>query len=141
MLTVVERVLLLQTINLFSDVNTEQLSFLAAIAEEITVGPGRVIYRENDAPDGLYVVVSGTLMMRRGGADIDRIGPGGSFGVWALFDGAPRLTSAETIDQSRLLFISRDDFYEALSDHVDIVEGLFKHLVQRLRKLVSAVEV
>lgn len=141
MLTLVERVLLLQTIDLFSDVKTEQLSFLAAIAEEIDVGPERMIYRENDAPDGLYVVVSGTLKMRRGGEEIDRIGPNGSFGVWALFDGAPRLTSAETVEESHLLFISRDDFYEALSDHVDIVEGLFKHLVQRIRKLVSVVEV
>ncbi len=49
-------------------------------------------------------------------------------------------TTAKTVEESRLLFVSRDDFYEVLSDHVDIVEGLFKHLVQRLRRLASVVE-
>src|SRR5207247_736001 len=37
MLTIVEKVLLLQNIELFSLITSEQLSFLAAIAEEIEV--------------------------------------------------------------------------------------------------------
>ena len=41
----------------------------------------------------------------------------------ALFDDSPRVTTAKAIEESRLLFVSRDDFYEVLSDHVDIVEG------------------
>ena len=104
------------------------------------MGAARTLYRENDAPDGLYVVVSGSVTMRRGSEQIDRIGPSGSFGVWALFDDQPRLTTAETLESSHLLFVSRDDFYEVLSDHVDIVGSLFKHLVQRLRRLATAAE-
>jgi CRP-like cAMP-binding protein len=140
MLTIIEKVLLLQNIDLFSYVTSEQLSFFAAIAEEVTVKPAYVLYQENDAPDGLYVVVSGSVGMLRGQEEIDRMGANTSFGVWALFDDGPRLTSAKTLEESRLLFVSRDDFYEVLSDHVDIVEGLFKHLVQRLRRLASVVE-
>ncbi len=78
--------------------------------------------------------------MVRGKDEIDRIGPNGSFGVWALFDDEPRLTTATTLEKSRLLYVSRDDFYDVLSDHVDIVEGLFKHLVSRIRRLASVVE-
>jgi CRP-like cAMP-binding protein len=140
MLTIIEKVLLLQNIELFSFMTSEQLSFLAAIAEEIPLGAARTLYRENDAPDGLYVVVSGSVGMRRGAEQIDRIGPNGSFGVWALFDDQPRLTTAETLEVSHLLFVPRDDFYEVLSDHVDIVGSLFKHLVQRLRRLATAAE-
>jgi CRP-like cAMP-binding protein len=133
-------VLLLQNIDLFSHVTSEQISFFAALADEVTVGDGVVLYRETDPPDGLYVVVSGAVAMRRGHEEIDRIGPNGSFGVWALFDDEPRLTTATTVGESRLLFVSRDDFYDVLSDHVDIVEGLFKHLVMRIRRLASVVE-
>ena len=140
MLTVIEKVLLLQNIDLFSHITTEQLSFFAALAEEITVPPKRVLYRENDPPDGLYMVVTGNISMRRAGVEIDRVGPNGSFGVWALFDDGPRLTTAESAEESRLLFVSRDDFYDVLADHVDIVAGLFKHLVQRLRRLATVVE-
>ena len=140
MLTIIEKVLLLQNVDLFARVTTEQLSFLAAIAAEITAHPGRVIYSEGDAPDGLYIVVSGAVLMKRGGGEIDRITPGGAFGVWALFDNEPRLTTAEVVEESRLLYISRDDFYDVLSDHFEMVEGLFKHLVQRLRKLAEVAE-
>ncbi len=139
MLTVIERVLLLQNIDLFSHVTSEQVSFFAALAEETVIGPNQVLYRENDAPDGLYVVISGAVAIRRGNEEIDRIGPNGSFGVWALFDDEPRIATAVTVEESRILFISRDDFYDVLTDHVEIMQGLFKHLVLRLRGLAAAV--
>ena len=137
---IIERVLLLQGIDLFADVTTEQLSFLAAIAEEMTFDPGRVIYNEGDAPDGLYAVISGAVRMKRNGEGIDTIGTNGAFGVWALFDDEPRLTTAEAKEESQVLFVSREAFYDLLSDNVDIVEGLFKQLVQRLRRLAQSVE-
>ena len=140
MLTNLEKVLLLQNVDSFSQVTLEQLSYLAAIAQEITVPPGEQLYREGDSPDGLYIVVSGSVLMRHSLQDIDRIMPNDAFGVWALFDDEPRLTTAETVEETRLLFVPREEFYSVLSDHVDIVAGLFKHLAQRLRKLTILVE-
>ena len=139
-MTIVERVLLLQRVEVFGGVTTEQLSYIAMIAEEITARAGKVLYRENDAPDGLYVVISGTIAACRGGEVVDRIRTDGSFGVWALFDDRLRLTSAETEEDSRLLFVPREQFYEVLSNHVDIVQGLFKQLVQRLHQLATILE-
>ncbi len=140
-MTIIERVFLLQGIELFADVATEQLSFLAAIAEEKTFDAGKTIYNEGDAPDGLYAVISGAVRMERLEEGIDTISSNGAFGVWALFDDEPRLTSALALEESQVLFVSREAFYELLSDHVEIVEGLFKQLVYRLRRLASNVEV
>ncbi|HYK90858.1 MAG TPA: Crp/Fnr family transcriptional regulator [Acidobacteriota bacterium] len=140
MLTTLERVLLLQNVDLFARVTSEHLSYLAAITAETVVPPGRVLYAEGDAPDGLYVVVSGSVLMRRTGEEIDRIAPNGAFGVWALFDDEPRLTTAEAAEESRLLFVPREDFYEVLSDHVEMVAALFKHLAQRLRRIAAVIE-
>jgi len=50
MLTIIERVLLLQNIDLFSHVTAEQVSFFAALAEENVVGPGQVLYRRMTLP-------------------------------------------------------------------------------------------
>jgi len=140
MLTNIERVLLLQNVDLLSKVTSEQLSRLAGIAEEIEEPPGEVIYTEGDAPDGLYVVISGAVSMRRGGDEIDRIAPNGAFGVWALFDDEPRVATAQSVEATRLLFVSRDDFYDVLSDDVEMVAALFKHLVQRIRKIAVVAE-
>ena len=135
-----EKVLLLQDVELFSQVTLEQLSYLAAITQEITVPPGWLLYTEGDPPDGLYILVSGLVLMKRGKSQVDRLLPNGTFGVWALFDDEPRLTTAEAVEESKLLFVPRDDFYDVLSDHVEIVAALFKHLVHRLRRLAVAVE-
>ncbi len=140
MLTILEKVLLLQNVDLFSRVASEDLSHLAGIAAEIEASPGRVLYAEGDPPDGLYVVISGSVLMRRSGEEIDRIAPNAAFGIWALFDDEPRLATAAAVGDTRLLFLPRDDFYDILSDHVEMVEALFKHLVQRLRKIATVVE-
>jgi len=125
---------------LFSRVTSEQLAYLAAIAREVEVPAGRRFYSESDPPDGLYIVVSGSVIMPRAGTEFARVGPNGAFGAWALLDEEPRLTTAASAEESGLLFIARDDFYDVLSDHVDIVARLFQHLVRRLRRLPSVVE-
>lgn len=137
---IIERVLLLQGIELFNDVTTEQLAFVAAIAEELTVEAGAVIYRENDPPDGFYAVISGTIAATHGQTIIERLGPNRSFGVWALFDNEPRLTGAEATEASHLLFVRRDDFFDVLANHVDIMQGIFKQIAMRLRRLTKAKE-
>jgi CRP/FNR family transcriptional regulator, cyclic AMP receptor protein len=139
-MTTVEKVLLIQGVDLFSEVTLEQLSYVAAITREINVPKGRKLYAEGDAPDGLYILVTGSVLMLRAKHEIDRILPNGTFGVWALFDDEPRLTTAETIEECNLLFVPREDFYDVLSDHIEIVALLFKRLVRRLRKLAAAAE-
>src|SRR5688572_22496359 len=139
-MTTIERVLLLQGIDLFRSVTTQQLSYIAAIAEEMDAEAGTILYRENDASDGLYVLISGAVTGSRGGDIIDRIGPNGSFGVWALFDDQPRFTTLKVVEASRLLFVPQEEFYEVLADHVDIVQGIFKQLVQRIRALAAVGE-
>ena len=60
-MTIIERVLLLQNVDLFADVTTEQLSYIAAIGREIEVDSGKVLYRESDLADGMYLVISGAV--------------------------------------------------------------------------------
>jgi CRP-like cAMP-binding protein len=140
MLNVIEKVLILQDVDVLSNMTSEQLSFIAAIAEEISLGPNQEIYREGDPPDGLYVVISGSVAMFRGETEIDRIKPAGALGVWALFDDIPMLTTAKTVVESKLLFVPREHFYNVLSDHVDIVERIFKQLAERVRKLATKMD-
>jgi CRP-like cAMP-binding protein len=136
-MTIIERVLLLQGVGLLSDVTSEQLSYIAMIGEEITIQPETVLFREGDPPNGLYVVISGAIAVTRGKNLIERIGPNGSFGVWGLFDDRPQLATAKAEEGSQLFFVPRNEFYEVLSNHVDIVQSIFKQLVERLRRLAT----
>ncbi len=48
----------------------------------------------------------------------------------------PRVATATTLDDSTLLRISKEDFFDLLSDHTNITESVFKALVKKIRSLI-----
>ncbi len=139
MLTIVEKVIILQKIDVFSDVPTEQLQYLAAIAEEVRFDKGDTIFREGDRSDALYLVVHGNVRLTQQDEEITTAREHEAFGTWALFDDEPRVVDAVVTEDSRLLCIDRDDFIDLLADHVQITEAVLKTVVRRLRGLARRV--
>lgn len=140
MLTVVEKVIFLQNIDVFSEVPTEQLASLAAIAEEVSYLKGDVIYKENEYSDALYLVLDGRVRLHRDDKDIAVAENKEAFGTWALFDEEVRLVTATAEEDSHLLRIDREDFVDLLADQVQIAQGVIKTVARRLRNLIDRVE-
>jgi len=139
MLTVVEKVIFLQDVDIFSEVPTEQLAYLAAIAEEETFAQGEAIYQEQDHADAMYLVVEGRVRLHRGSLEITVAGPGDTFGTWALFDEEPRVSAATSLEDSQILRLNKEDFIDLLADNVSITQGVLKALVNRVRGLIGRV--
>jgi len=137
MLTTVDKVLFLQNIDIFSDTTTEALAYIATIANEVTLDKSETIFRANDPSDALYLVIDGRVRLHRDEEEILVIGAKEAFGTWAIFDDEPRVATATTLEDSRLLKIDRDDFYDLLSDHVEITQSIFKTLVRRIRRIIK----
>jgi CRP-like cAMP-binding protein len=138
-LTIIEKVIVLQNVDVFSEIPTEQLSYLAAIAEEVSFPADDVIYKFDDPSDALYVVLEGRVRLYRESEEIAAAGVKEAFGTWALFDETHRVTSAAATEATRLLRIDREDFLDILSDHVQITESVLKSLVGNLRSLLDRV--
>ncbi len=139
MFTIIEKVIFLQSVDVFSDVPTAQLAYVAAIAEEVNYLKNETVYELDEVSDSLYLVLDGKVRLHRDGEDILVAGKNDAFGTWALFDEEPRVATASVIEDARLLRIDRDDFLELLSDHTEITQGVFKNIVGRLRGLVGRV--
>jgi len=139
MLTVIEKVIFLQNIDVLAEVPTEALAALAAIAEEVSYASGENIYKENDSPDALYFVLDGQVRLHKGDQNIVMAENKQAFGTWALFDESPRLVTATVEDDCNLLRIDRDDFIDLLADNVQITQGVLKMMARRLRGLVERV--
>ncbi len=139
MLTVIEKVIFLQNIDVLAEVPTEALAALAAIAEEVAYENGENIYKENDSPDALYFVLDGRVRLHKGDQNITTAENKQAFGTWALFDESPRLVTATVEDDCNLLRIDRDDFIDLLADNVQITQGVLKMMARRLRGLVERV--
>lgn len=136
-LTLVEKVLQLQSVDVLHLASSEDLAFVARIAKEVEVEEGAPIYAEGDPPDALFVVVKGGVRLHRGDEEIARLGAGEAFGTWALLDEAARVSSATACERSVLLEVDREEFLALLADRVDIVQAIFKAMVDRLRKLAD----
>lgn len=137
MLSTIERVLALQRNDIFAAVSTDGLAYMAAIAEEVEFQTEAWLFQEGATPDACYLVLAGAVALSRGGRVELTVGPGEDIGVWALFDGAPRVFAAQATENTHALKISQDDFYDLLADHTDIIQTLFRTLVRRIRGVLA----
>ncbi|MFH1570526.1 MAG: cyclic nucleotide-binding domain-containing protein [Gemmatimonadota bacterium] len=139
MLATVEKVIALQDVDIFTEVSTEELAYLAAIVVEESHPAGQTIYLERGVADSMYLVVSGRVRLHRGGMEIAVLGPGEAFGTWALFDDEPRVSAATATEDALVLRLDREAFIDLLADNVEITRGVLKALVNRVRGLIGRV--
>ncbi|MBD3222133.1 cyclic nucleotide-binding domain-containing protein [bacterium] len=137
MLTTIEKAILLQRVEQFDTVDTEQLAAIAAIAEELEFAAGDAIYRAGDVGDAMYLVVDGEVSLRRGEQEIVRAAAGEAFGTWALFEVEARMVTAEAVDACRVLRIDREDFADLMAEDVVVAQGLLRSIARRLRELAA----
>jgi len=133
----IDKVLCLQTVDVFKHATTEMLAYVGSIAIDITAPAGNVIFSEDDISDAMYVVVTGRVRLDKAGKEILTVGPGQSFGTWALLDKQPRMLTATAVDDVHLLKIKSEDFYDLLSDHEEITPVIFKAVIERVNRLVA----
>ena len=139
MLTTVEKVIFLQDIDIFEFTSTEDLSYIAAITDEVEFQADKLIFEEGEISDAMYMVIEGKVRLTRGSQEVMVAQQKDVFGTWALFDDEPRVASAKTLENSRLLQIDKEDFIDLLADHVAITQSVLKTMVKRLRNLMTRI--
>lgn len=135
--TVVEKVLLLQNVDLLSAARTEDLAVLASIADEVRYPAGAVVFEEGQPADGLYVVIRGELVLTREGRELSRVSEGTALGAWDLLEGGPRVFGTHAAVETLLLRVERQDFDDLLLDYPELLQRILKALVLRFKKLVE----
>ncbi len=136
-LNLVERVIALEGVDLLQNLNPDQLSRVASIATEVRHAEGQVILQPSVPLDALFVVLDGSVELSQNGEAVHTAKQNEVLGAWGLFDSEPMPLTATTLEETRLLRIGREDFFEVLSDNVEIAAAVFSTLVKRFRRLVG----
>lgn len=137
MISTVEKVLFLKSIDLFSQIPGEDLAQIAQITDEVHFEEGDVLFHEGDPGDTLYFVIEGQVKVSKGGREVARLGERQVFGEMAILDSEPRSASILSLSRLTLLRIARDDFNEILAEKAEIAQGVIKVLTRRLRDMLS----
>ena len=136
-MTAVERAIALRGVEAFQGVPMNQLAYVAAAATEEWFEDGECLFRQGEPPGSLFVILDGRVRLERDGETFGDAGPGEALGTWSLFDDHPRRATATSEGNTRALALDRDDFYDVLSEHVEIARSLVQDLVRKLMKLTG----
>lgn len=137
MISTVEKVLFLKSIDLFSQIPGEDLSQIAQITDEVRFQEGDEIFLEGAPGDTLYFIIQGEVRIHHGRQEVAVLGERQVFGEMALLDSEPRSASVSAVCDLTLLKIVREDFNEILAEKVEIAQGIIKVLTRRLRDTLS----
>lgn len=137
-------VAVIASLPLFHGLEAAALRSLADDLEWQTLPGGRVLFREGDDADALYVLLSGLLGAYRqhgeGERQIGVIEAGETVGEMALLSGQPRVGTVRALRDSELVRLSREAFDRLAHAHPRATLHVARLAVQRLESAMEAPE-
>lgn len=137
--TIVERVLILKSVNLFSRMPDDALAELADVLTEVHVPAGTTIVEKGEAGSSLYVIVDGRVAVLDGSRQLNILGDRDVFGELSLLDTEPRSATIRAETDTHLLRLDQEPFYEVLADRIEVAMGAIQMLTANLRARVREV--
>ena len=119
----------LEGVDLFKFCSAEEIVRIARIAEPVSFDAGQSVYSLSDPASALYCVVQGEVKLEAPGGLERRVYSREAFGVFEILSGRLRQRSAVAMKDTLALAIEADDFFDLLSNNVEIVKALFREIL------------
>jgi CRP/FNR family cyclic AMP-dependent transcriptional regulator len=137
-----EAAVLLSATRLFGELEREALLGLAARAVQRVYKKGQLIVYQGEPGDSVFVVVEGLVKVMvgsEGGEEmvLVTLRPRDTFGELSLVDGGPRSASAEAIETTKVLVITRSVLLEMLGEYPSLTDALLRSLGFLVRRLTE----
>jgi hypothetical protein len=138
--TLSDKIILLRGIEIFEGLSVGELAAVASVTEETDYPAGRIVIREGEPGETMYLIINGEVSVIKGLSgdnpiELDRIGKGDYFGEMALFEDIERTASIRTESDSRLLILHKQEFKQIVREYPQIALEICKVLSMRIRRL------
>ena len=137
MYTTLEKTLFLKGVTLFKDIPGEEVAHIAQITDTINLESNEIVFEDGDPGDSMFIIVDGEVRIHKEGKEIATLGDSEFIGEMAILDQEPRSASATTQEETVLLRISGEDFFDLMGSRMDIVQGIMRVLTMRLREAIA----
>lgn len=118
---------------MFSSLSKKELRLVSGVAELLDVPAGTDIVQQGESANDFFLILSGSVTVRRDGRVVAALSAGDYFGEMALLDEGPRTATVTSEDHCQLLVIGRREFASLLDEVPAIGQKLLVHLAGRLR--------
>jgi len=138
MLSVMDKILHLKKIHIFSDLKISELAAIATIAKESSHQENEVVIREGDIGDAFFLIISGEVEVIKQYQEPDEfrlalMSAGDYFGEMALFEAMPRSATIKTTKSTQLLVLDKGEFEELVEEYPKIALNIAAVMSRRLR--------
>lgn len=141
-LSMMERVLFLKRVPLFSDLAPAELKQVASITEEHLFHDEEILAEQDEPGDELYIIVSGEVQVLFNKAErtteLARRKSGEYVGEMAIISQAPRSARLVAVGEVRTLCIGRKQFEVVLRERPETSMAVMRVLCERLRERTGA---
>lgn len=129
---------LISAVPLFKGLGRRELEEIARLMDEIDVPAGKVLMRQGESGDEMFVIATGRVGVDRGGKRIAERGPGDAIGEMSLLSKGPRNATITALEPTRLLVAGLREFHALMDDHASIRLGVLAGLVDKIRAIDAA---
>ena len=131
----------LKGMQMFRFLAYKELVRISNVADLIEPAAQQVIFHAGESGEAMYVVLAGSVRLTKGDKIVAELGRGQHFGEMALVERSVRSLTATATAGTRLLVITRKEFYEIIKREpataVKMLWSFVQVLGQRLRKTTA----
>jgi len=140
MLLTIEKVIILKSIELFSEISEKDLLVVSMAFETIEYEENTIIINQGDIGNSMYIVISGEVDVEINNKVIATLGDKSIFGELAIFDPEPRSATIITTQKTLVFKIESEIMYDLIGRYANVAKAIIKILSQRIRKLNNKIE-
>ena len=139
MLSTVEKVLFLKTVDLFSAIPGSDLTHIAGVTEEEDLLDGDQFIHQGETGDSLFLIIDGSVEVQVGGTTVATLGERQVVGEMSILDSETRSADCVAKGPTTLLKLRKGEFDDIMAEKPEIARGILKVLTGRLRQKNAAV--
>ncbi len=132
-LLLIEKVLLLKSLSIFSETPETVLAEVAEILEEEEFEAGKNIFKEGETGNCMYIIFKGEVRVHKNEHTLAVLKENDFFGELSLLDTDTRSASVSANTEALLLKIDQEPFYELMESRIEVAKGIIQTLCRRLK--------
>lgn len=125
----------LRQVTLFQGCSTKDLEKIAKAGDEVSMPAGSLIVDQGQTGREAFVVLTGTVSVKRNGKKVATLGTGAVVGELSLLDHGPRTATVTCETDCTLLLLNQRHFVGVLDEIPALSHKLLASLAGRIRDL------
>lgn len=125
----------LRNVPLFQSCSQKDLEKIAKAGDEVSMPAGSLIVDQGQTGREAFVILEGSVTVRRNGKKISSMGPGNIVGELSLLDHGPRTATVTCDTDCTFLLLDQRKFLAVIDDVPAIGHKLLASLASKIREL------